>query len=325
MSFPLACPNCDAMFQVPDEIAGKRIKCKKCGEVIVARRTKAEQDDDPRPSPSPSKVRKSSPPASNRRSYDDDEDETPVRKPTKSSRQIDDDDDMDEPRPRPKKRGKKSRKKSGTPVLLFVLVGVGAVLLLGGGAVGVYYGLINEPEKSDSTPGANNAFLPGIGGPAPGNNSVNGWPEYQAPNFHFSVKMPSRNVVTGKRTAQSANGGAVDVDTYAAESADTGVIIIVVPLPGGEQLDENARNFALDTATNAMTAQLKGGQVLNKSSIRYLGFPGRDVVMRKTDGSEAMARMILAGSRIFSLLFVAKSGSVNQDRARQFFESLRIQ
>src|SRR5262245_3974773 len=125
MSFTIVCPICDARLTAPDSLEGKRVKCRKCGDPFVARPLDDEED-----APKP----RSNSSARPRRAEDDDEDDR-SRRPAKASRR--DDDDEDRPRrrsrekddePKPRKRNKRNIKKEpGVPLLLFVLLGVGAL------------------------------------------------------------------------------------------------------------------------------------------------------------------------------------------------------
>src|SRR4051812_10380636 len=47
MPFPITCPGCKARMTGPDEVAGKRIKCKSCGEAFVARGSSPEEPNEP--------------------------------------------------------------------------------------------------------------------------------------------------------------------------------------------------------------------------------------------------------------------------------------
>ena len=99
MALSIVCPGCDADYSVPENLLGKAIRCKKCGETIdVKARPKA------------------------RVSRDDDAD-----RPRKSApRRRDDDEDDYESTP---------NKKGVSPVLIGGL----AALLLGAGAAGAYF------------------------------------------------------------------------------------------------------------------------------------------------------------------------------------------
>jgi predicted Zn finger-like uncharacterized protein len=156
MPFPLACPNCDARLTIPDEVAGKRIKCKNCGEAFVARRPRpADEEPDPprsKASPPPAPKRRSEPAADEH----EDGDDAPRTRSARSTRRPDED-DADRPRGRrrdededdagrPATRGRqgKAKGKKGGRGLLIVLFGLGALVLFGGG-VGAY--LLFGPKK----------------------------------------------------------------------------------------------------------------------------------------------------------------------------------
>lgn len=101
MSVRLTCPECDVAFQVPEDLLGKTLRCRHCGETFRAKAPKAQAD--PR---------------------DDDE------KPRSRRRAVEGDED-DEADDRPAR--KKAKKKSSLPFVL----GVVAALVLAGGAIGV--------------------------------------------------------------------------------------------------------------------------------------------------------------------------------------------
>lgn len=120
MSFTMTCPECDAELGVPDSLAGKTLRCRKCGETFKARapgsksgRARRPRDDeDSRP----------------RRPRDEEENDHPRR------RRRDENDDRDDDRPRRKPadgkaRGKRSKPKRG---LGYVLGLIGALLLAAG-------------------------------------------------------------------------------------------------------------------------------------------------------------------------------------------------
>jgi hypothetical protein len=54
----ILCPNCEKPLKVPDEVFGKKIKCKHCSHAFVAKRPDADEDEEPaksKPAVKPSK------------------------------------------------------------------------------------------------------------------------------------------------------------------------------------------------------------------------------------------------------------------------------
>jgi hypothetical protein len=114
MPFTTACPNCSARLQVPDTLAGKRVRCKKCHEPFLVEAPIEDEDV---------RVSKKAQRADDRGVAGDDEDERPARKK------------------------KKKKKKEGVPPLVIGLV-VGGVILVGGGLAAFI--LLKDDKKPDS-------------------------------------------------------------------------------------------------------------------------------------------------------------------------------
>jgi predicted Zn finger-like uncharacterized protein len=52
MAIQITCPNCDTALRVPDEMVGKKVRCKACQEIFLAReprRRREDGEDDERP------------------------------------------------------------------------------------------------------------------------------------------------------------------------------------------------------------------------------------------------------------------------------------
>ncbi len=43
MSFPVACPNCDASYRLPESLVGRTARCRKCGDEFVLSREAGEK------------------------------------------------------------------------------------------------------------------------------------------------------------------------------------------------------------------------------------------------------------------------------------------
>src|SRR4051794_34809137 len=100
MPISMRCPGCQTRFEFADDLDGKRIKCKSCGDIFrVAGPARNARDDD-RP----------------RRRRDDDDD-----RPSRSRRRDDSDDEL--PR-RYADEDDRPRKKAFNPLLLLIPLGV---------------------------------------------------------------------------------------------------------------------------------------------------------------------------------------------------------
>jgi predicted Zn finger-like uncharacterized protein len=102
------CPECNGRFKVRDELAGRRVKCPKCGDTVTV-------PDEEEPAVAAGPPRRSRPRAAD----DDYEDDRPRRR---RPRDDDDDDDYDRPRTKSKKG-------------LIIGLCVGGGVLLAGGVV----------------------------------------------------------------------------------------------------------------------------------------------------------------------------------------------
>jgi hypothetical protein len=111
MSFPVTCPECDSTQNVPNEAAGKRLRCKSCQAVFRAGNADVDIVDE-------------GPPPARRERPRDDGDRPQSRRPR---------DEADEPAPR--KRGRTAgRKKSSLSV---VLVAIGGFVVVAGLGIGI--------------------------------------------------------------------------------------------------------------------------------------------------------------------------------------------
>lgn len=179
MSFTVTCPNCGAASPVPDAADGKRVKCKACGQAFAVRRPRATGDDEEADTPPRSRaVPPSAPPSKSRPKPardEDGEDEAPRTKSARSARRpADEDEDRPRRRPRdedeedrPRDRGKKGQgagKKKGSPVLLFVLLGLGGLIVAGGAVAAAIYFLGGKDPATPATAAT--------GGPRPGGDPV---------------------------------------------------------------------------------------------------------------------------------------------------------
>src|SRR6266498_1022663 len=99
MAISTSCPNCEAVFRLSEELEGKTVKCKKCGDKFVVPDAGATGVEPGLPVPRPDEVdepaRKSRPARSRKRAYDDDDDD---RDRDDRDAEDRDEDEDDEPR-----------------------------------------------------------------------------------------------------------------------------------------------------------------------------------------------------------------------------------
>jgi predicted Zn finger-like uncharacterized protein len=317
MPFPIDCPECDARLQVPDTLAGKRVKCKKCGESFLAKRPADRDDDDEEDAP-----------ARARRRIDDEEDDRPRgrrprddvededERPRKRAR--DEDDDEDEPRPR--KKGKKKKKQ--TPVFLFVAIGLGALAFIGG-AVGLIVYLTGD--KKPDTPVAQ-------GAPSEAANATDGqagkdggitapWSVHYDAVGRFRIKFPHQPTRTREKI-QTPRG---EVDSSQAMDLFANELFLATSEPVPEELRGNAEPI-LDGLVELILADHKGGGPTSKKTITHQGFPGREVVVsRGGQQGVTIKRIILATDRLINLTAGGPNASADAPKVKAFFESLQIE
>jgi predicted Zn finger-like uncharacterized protein len=179
MSIATTCPNCEALFRLSDTLAGKRVQCQKCMtrfivpsagasetqpgipvEAVASKApAKAPTDVAPKPRSRPAPVpaptepeefeepeEEEERPRKKRRADPDDEDDSD--RPRRSRRADPDDEDDDD---RPRRRRKKSRSSSGDSSMLYIVLGIGALLFFvcaGGG--GLIYVISNRNQGGDT-------------------------------------------------------------------------------------------------------------------------------------------------------------------------------
>jgi S1-C subfamily serine protease len=131
MAISVTCPGCQSVYPVPETLAGKTIRCKKCGEMMPVTAPQAAAP----PAAAPVAARPARPVA---RVLNDDEDSIHSPKAAAVVRRARDEDEDYDDAPRARPAGKPDAKKKSP--LLLILGGVVAVLVLMGGAVAVAFG-----------------------------------------------------------------------------------------------------------------------------------------------------------------------------------------
>jgi predicted Zn finger-like uncharacterized protein len=289
MPFTTACPNCSARLQVPDNLAGKRVRCKKCSEPFLV---KAQAEDDEDETPAPAKARP--------RPQDDDE------RPSKKSRPADDEDEADEEeedRPAPKK--KKKKKKQGVPPLVIGLV-LGGVILVGGG-IGAFFLL-----KDDKKPDSELAAAKGKGGET---ESGPPWVDYADAEAKFRVKFPAQPQV------QNQQVGPVTFKAAVLQRGPMSFVATSGAIPPGEQGDPEK---VLDRAVEQSRGMIPGGgSITDTKPITHQGKPGRELTL-SVQGATGVVRIFYANNRLYNLTVIGQNVTPTTPIVRPFFDSLQI-
>jgi predicted Zn finger-like uncharacterized protein len=326
MPITIACPNCDARFQAPDTFEGKRVKCKKCGETFVAR--PADVDEDDRPARPAAKAAARARP----RPVDDDEDDSPSRRFAKASRREEDDSDEDRPRrrrrddvdaedePRPRKKKGKKKKATGSPVLLIVLIAVGAVVLIGGG-IGVYYGFIKEDKPADQPVAKGDASNGPVGKAGAVAGADAAWYEHVDVDGKYRIKFP-RQPAPEIRTINEG-GMQVTVKAMMAQTNQEVLVSSVVALP-----DPNADpEVILQSAAEQAASRVRGGAtVTDKKEVTHGGVQGREIRLNIQGGRlNGVVRVFVTNGRVYTIGAVGPGYQASTPNVAKFFESLKFE
>ena len=121
MSFTMNCPECDAELEIPDTLAGKTLRCRKCKGTFKAKAPAGDDDDVPVPRTAGGK---------------------------RSDRPRDE--DSDRPRKPAGKRMRKPKPKSPLPLVLGL---AGGLVVLAGLGIGIAY-IAGAFDKADPSKGA---------------------------------------------------------------------------------------------------------------------------------------------------------------------------
>jgi hypothetical protein len=334
MPVTIACPNCDDRHAAPDDIEGKKVRCKKCGETFRARPVEEDVGDD-RPA---GRAAKSASKSRSRPAADDaDEDARPSRRTGKASRRREDDDEpdrdegedrprrrsrdeddeADEPRPR-KKKGKKA-KKAGRPVVLFISIGVGVLVL-----ILLFVGIFSGDREPDAAPsGPVSDAGAGADGGAAGDPALPGWLEFADPNGQFKVRVPRMPAAPPTQQWPLSNGEPAEATIYPVEIGGGLYAVAHLVVPGREA--GAPADPVLDDTIGEGVGWFKGAVIKSRTNITHQKFPGRQAVLEYpgVKGSTVL-RVILAGNRMFWVVAKGDNLAADNPKVRGFFDSLKI-
>jgi predicted Zn finger-like uncharacterized protein len=300
MSFPIACPNCDARLQVPDELAGKRVKCKKCGNSFVARTPDNEEELPSRP------TRKAETAKPRLRPVDDHED--------------DDADAEDEPRP--KSRQNKRLKPPAPSALTWILTGIACLLIIGGGVFAAIY--FSRESKPNATVVQNDNEPPTQPGPSVGplaGSPLNlaEWVEHVEAG-KYRVKFPLAPEIESRD--DQAEIGPVRLQHLHCAAHAGNFALEVLEVLADAKADAEA---ILNQATKQAEVRFPKGTTTSSKTITHQAFPGREVVLALEAGSQAVVRIIVGSNRVYILQVSSPRMRPDSPHALAFFQSLKIE
>jgi predicted Zn finger-like uncharacterized protein len=305
MSFTTVCPHCDARQKASDESLGEKLRCKKCDERFIARKAPESEIEEStpqtkKPSERPSRDRgdDTSPRgAKSRRAADGD-------RPARRNR----DEEDDEP---PRKAEGKGKKKRKSVTGLLVLVGVGALFLIGGG-IGVYFaffhtgGLVPKAASDDQSaqkmPAGPGAEIDREG--------------------KFAIKFPGKPN-RRERTIEVA-GVEVKAQTLDFHSINTSMYLESVPLGIGEEEDDPEKTWDWD---QRLAKMVRGAQatVTSRREVTHQGVRGRELTVSIPEvRRNGVIRFFLHNKRSFTLYASGPNYQADTREVVMFFESLRF-
>lgn len=362
MPVTIECPYCDAHLDAPDNIEGKKVRCKNCAEKFRVNAGMLIHEEEillpTQPSQPAKSATKSRPPAvvedegeeedeGKRRSRppaaldDEEKEERSSRRTEKKSgrreriEEADDeeeteprrrsqniDDDADEPQRKKKKR--KRRRRSGNPVVVFGFIGIGALVL-----IGILGAIFSGGGKLDglATAGGSAAGPGGAGGgdgdsPA-GDQALPGWMQFSDPNGQFKVRMPRIPAAPAKQHWPVTNGDPAEATIYTVEIGGGTYSMASLTVPGRDA--KASADPLLDDAIGGGMGWFKGATIKSRSNVTHQTFSGRQAVLEYPGvKGTSVVRVIVAGSRMYWLMAKGDNFSDETPKVRAFFDSLKI-
>ena len=239
------------------------------------------------------------------------------RRPGARRPALDEDDDSgaeDEPKPKAKKKKRKKKKESSAS--LYVLLAIGAVVLIGGG-IGIYFGFVKEDKPTESTAGG--------GGPkgSPGGPGAAGeWVEHVDAEGKYRIKFPDKPTTEN----ETMNVGGVQ-QTWKLNQAVAGTaafFVGAVPIPPDQDQDPER---LLDMAQQEIHTQIPNATVTSKQAVTPAGVAGREVVLfaQTPDGAvTGVVRLFVSNARLYMIGVFGLAVQASSPEVVKFFESLKF-
>ena len=362
MPLKIACAGCNAVLNVPEEAAGKRVKCPKCQSVLIVPNAGPdfEMVDEtpaasPKAKPRPSVVRDEEPKRSRRKDDDDDEprskkrrsrdddeeDDEPRPARRKSRASYDDEDENDEPKAKkrrsrdddeddeddedtPKRRRKTSskKKKKGGVNNTTLVVVILLAILLLVGVIGGATFAFSQWNKGSSPQTA--GFI--------NRNYPPGWTGFSQPEFEMLVPFEGSEIVEilsffppGSPERRSIPPGS-KFFTKSIGFGDQALLVLSIPTGQLEQR-EMARNpnKALDDIVENIFLGKDGvpEQIKSKTAKNLDGHAGRAYIIEQEDGT-SIIRAAVVSNRMYFVAVRGKNIDENSELVKMTFDNFKI-
>lgn len=286
MPIATSCEDCGRDYTVKDELAGKKIKCKDCGAILVvpAARKSGSAPAAPKKRPPPKKA-------------ESDDDFLDALDSGKFEDESDEDEELDDLPRRPSSRkpavkAKKKKSSSGNSAGLWAKIGGGIFTAL------IVLGFVMRLIRA--------AGGLGIGGGV-------SWQEFQAPNGRYTVQMPG----VAKSKPQPTPG----VTTFLTETRNFACAVTHAPLPAGT--GALLSRLPPQTLSDQLLKEaFPAARPITNHPATLGGLPSHEVSFDNA-GVRLTERNVIVGDELFNCEFVSR-GNPPQAEMTKFFDSFRI-
>jgi phage FluMu protein Com len=270
MASQFRCPTCEMLLKPSNFVSpGSRVRCPQCRTVFTTPETEEAGPSDWRAAPSREGA---SWPA-------EQEDDDRLRSPR--ARGGDRDDYYDDRPPRRRSRG-------GIPTLVWILGGVGLMLLLGCGLIAFLVSRLANPE----------------------------WQDFNSPEGSFTATYPGS---PKKKSEVDALGNTTTMFFVEADWGHIAYFVGYTDIPGAGIVPDPGT--VLDAAASVITT------VKSKKPIRIDGHPGLEVdgeMMHSGTRMDVTNRIYLVGSRMYQVMVVRERSHQRPADFAKFLDSFRL-
>ncbi|HKF46539.1 MAG TPA: hypothetical protein VKB38_04225 [Terracidiphilus sp.] len=147
-----------------------------------------------------------------------------------------------------------------------------------------------------------------LGGPA----HIN-WQQISRPDDGFRIEMPAdpRDLQV---PAYNETGGTEPVKMiFSNPDGDTTFAVTWLDNPPVARVNNDSPDRTLDQARDGMLARTQT-TAINEAHVSVGGFPARDITARNSEGGYLDARLILANSRLYTLMAVFPSSNARREQ-----------